>query len=118
MKNVLDEDLRNVQNINYGTKSFNYFILSVASILILLGVNYFRIGVGESQEILEIIFLLGLFLFLVSSVLGFVYTVLSLVKHEKIKTKKLIGFIGNAIFFVIFVSLIIANLSDLYNWTY
>lgn len=97
-------------------KAFNFALITVGLLLIFLLVKYL---VGEERIAIEkysFISAFIMFLVVLCSMIGFFYNMKGL-KKDPISVKKVIGFILNGVFMILFITTTVANVIDLINYT-
>lgn len=112
MKNIIDESLSQPKSIARTKIAYNYFLFNLLLFVLMLCLTYFWRNETEAG-VIGIIFMILVGLFCILGIIGFVNAILSVIKKEKWSSKKMIGLVGNSLFFGIILLLIFANVLDI-----
>ena len=115
MKEILDQEIESSPGEERSRKACVFFIANLFCVLIIISITYF-IRFNVRQDMWQDIYMGLIVIFILLSILGIRNAILSLIKKEKWTYFKIIGLIGNVLFFGIVLLLFISNIVDLLNF--
>lgn|GEM_PF-3642355 len=115
MKEIIDSEIESKSGDLYSQKAGLFFVANLLCLLILfLMVSFFTGTINASSLATFSKISNGVILFFVGfGLLGFRYAMLSIYKKEKWTYIKIVGVVGNSLFFVLIILLVAANANDL-----
>ena len=114
MKEILDSEIESSPNDTHSRKACWYFVANLLLVLSILIMGLFSRGSISVTTLntLNQVFKAMILVFTIFGLLGFRYAMLSMTKKEKWTYIKIVGVIGNLLFFVIIILLFAANIND------
>ena len=106
------DDIQKIQVKEFGKSSFRMLLISIfcfVSFIIFSIIN----PSSDFSEIVMMIFLLG---FIVTNISGLIYTIRSINDKEPNTVFKIIGAIGNTLFFLVMLSMMAFVTMDIVTW--
>ena len=104
------------KSTEYAKESFKYFLYSIGLLIFSTLGSILQTNSGTTNELLTLLFGLPVLLIFVTSFIGLRGAILSFKNKESSQLKKYVGLIGNMLFLILFLSLIIANIIDFTNF--
>jgi len=114
MKEILDSDLESIPSNKYSRKACWFFVANLVCVLTILIIGFFFTGTisGDSFNTLYQLSMVVILIFIALGLLGFRCAMLSFTKKEKWTYIKIVGVVGNLLFFILIILLFAANLND------
>lgn len=112
MNEILDNEIESQPGQERSRKACKYFIADIFCLIgLLIVMHFFRGNLEESVP--GNIFMALILVFIALGLLGFRNAILSVIKKEKWSYIKIVGVLGNFIFFGIILLLFVANVLDI-----
>ena len=115
MKEILDSEIESRPENKFSRKACWFFVANLVCVLTILIIGFFFTGTisGDSFNTLYQLSMVVILIFIAFGILGFRCAMLSFTKKEKWTYIKIVGVVGNLLFFILIILLFAANVNDM-----